>query len=75
MNKNFFDCLFFVYFFHGILEKNTPTQKKFNSYTGTIKKVNEQNISPTWLSLNSKTTIEKEGQYSKVNASIRIKKR
>ena len=51
-----------------------PTQKKFNSYTGTIKKVNEQNISPTWLSLNSKTTLEKEGQYSKVNASIRIKK-
>ena len=74
MNKNILIVFSLFVFSCGVLEKNTPTQKKFNNYTGTIKKVNEQNISPTWLSLNSKTTIEKEGQYSKVNASIRIKK-
>jgi len=58
----------------GLLEKNTSNQKTIKSPISPIKKVNEQNISPTWLSLNSKMTIEKQGQYSKVNTSIRVKK-
>ena len=58
----------------GVLEKNTSNQKTIKSPISPIKKVNEQNISPTWLSLNSKMTIEKQGQYSKVNTSIRVKK-
>ena len=58
----------------GIIEKNTLNQKNINSQISPIKKVNEQNISPSWLSLNSKMTIEKQGQYSKVNTSIRVKK-
>ena len=74
MNKNILIVFCLLVFSCGVLEKSTPTQKKFNSYAGILKKVNEQNISPSWLSLNSKITIEKEGQYSKVNASIRIKK-
>lgn len=37
-------------------------------------KITELNISPDWVSLNSKIKIEKEGQNTVVNANIRIKK-
>jgi len=39
-----------------------------------IKKINSKNISPEWSSLNSKIKINKEGQETKINAQIRIKK-
>ena len=39
-----------------------------------IKKINSKNISPEWTSLNSKIKINKEGQETKINAQIRIKK-
>ena len=55
----------------GVLEKNTSTQENINSQISPIKKVNEQNISPEWLSLNSKMTIEKQGQYSKINKKLK----
>ena len=39
-----------------------------------IKKINSQNISPDWTSLNSKIKVNKEGQEVTINAHIRIKK-
>ena len=39
-----------------------------------IKKINSQNISPEWTSLNSKIKVNKEGQEVTINAHIRIKK-
>ena len=52
-----------------ISETENPTNKK-----NIITKVNESNISPSWLSVNTKIDIEKEGQNTVINANIRVKK-
>lgn len=74
MNKIILIVFSLFIFSCGILEKKISTEKNVNRQIGPINKVNERNISPKWLSLNSKTTIEKQGQHSKLNTSIRIKK-
>ena len=58
----------------GLLKKDALEIENITSKNNIITKVNELNISPNWLSINSKINIEKEGKNTVVNANIRIKK-
>ena len=58
----------------GLLKKNTSEIENQTNTENIITKVNESNISPSWLSINTKIKIEKEGQNTVVNANIRVKK-
>ena len=57
-----------------MLKNNTIEIEKINNKNNIKTRVNELNISPNWLSINSKIKIEKEGQNTIVNANIRVKK-
>ena len=57
-----------------LLKNNTEEIKNITNENNIKAKVNEFNLSPNWLSINSKIQIEKEGQNTVVNANIRIKK-
>ena len=58
----------------GLLKKDALEIEYITSKNNIITKVNDLNISPNWLSINSKINIEKEGKNTVVNANIRIKK-
>ena len=58
----------------GLLKKDALEIENITSKNNIITKVNELNISPNWLSINSKINIEKEGKNTVINANIRIKK-
>lgn len=58
----------------GLLKKDVLEIENITSKNNIITKVNELNISPNWLSINSKINIEKEGKNTVVNANIQIKK-
>lgn len=58
----------------GLLKKNYLVFENLTTETNVKNKVNETNLDPNWLSLNSKITIEKETQKTGINANIRVKK-
>ena len=55
-----------------LLKKNNIEIENLTNINNIKTKVNESNISPNWLSMDSKIKIEKEGQSTVVNANIRI---
>ncbi|MAO71531.1 MAG: hypothetical protein CMD02_03355 [Flavobacteriales bacterium] len=57
-----------------LLKNNTIEIEKITNKNNIKTRVKELNISPNWLSINSKIKIEKEGQNTIVNANIRVKK-
>lgn len=58
-----------------VLLKNSNSEiENLTNKKNIITKVNESNIFPNWISLNSKIKIDKEGQNTVVNSNIRIKK-
>ena len=58
----------------GLLKENTSETENPTNKNNIITKVNESNVLPNWLSLNTKINIEKEGQNTVVKANIRVKK-
>jgi len=80
MNKNIFILIISILSFSScnLLKKSNTENNLLNnsslSEKELIKKINSKNISPEWTSLNSKIKINKEGQETKINAQIRIKK-
>ena len=80
MNKNIFILIILILSFSScdLLKKSNTENNLLNnsslSEKELIKKINSKNISPEWTSLNSKIKINKEGQETKINAQIRIKK-
>ena len=75
MNKYIFIVLMGLGFSTcGLLKKDALEIENITSKNNIITKVKELNISPSWLSINSKINIEKEGKNTVVNANIRIKK-
>ena len=80
MNKNIFILIILILSFSScdLLKKSNTKNNLLNnsslSEKELIKKINSKNISPEWASLNSKIKINKEGQETKINAQIRIKK-
>ena len=75
MNKYIFIVLMGLGFSTcGLLKKDALVFENITSKNNIITKVKELNISPSWLSINSKINIEKEGKNTVVNANIRIKK-
>ena len=80
MNKNIFILIISILSFSScdLLKKLNTENNLLNisslSEKELIKKINSKNISPEWISLNSKIKINKEGQETKINAQIRIKK-
>jgi len=60
-----------------LLKKNTDIDSYIDSPSNSkelIKKVNLNNISPEWMSLNTKIKINKEGQETTINSQIRVRK-
>ena len=80
MNKNIFILIISILSFSScnLLKKSNTGNNLLNnsslSENELIKKINSKNISPEWTSLNAKIKINKEGQETKINAQIRIKK-
>ena len=80
MNKNIFILIISILSFSScnLLKKSNTENNLLNnsslSEKELIKKINSKNISPEWTSLNAKIKINKEGQETKINAQIRIKK-
>ena len=80
MNKNIFILIISILSFSScdLLKKSNTENNLLNnsslSEKELIKKINSKNISPEWTLLNSKIKINKEGQETKINAQIRIKK-
>lgn len=75
MNKYIFIVLIGLGFSScGLLKKDALEIENITSKNNIITKVNELNISPNWLSINSKINIEKEGKNTVINANVRIKK-
>ena len=80
MNKNIFILIISILSFSScnLLKKSNTENNLLNnsslSEKGLIKKINSNNISPEWTSLNAKIKINKEGQETTINAQIRIKK-
>ena len=79
MNKLHFILLFsiLILFSCNLFKKTNIGLKENNNILllekDLIKKVNSQNISPEWTTLNSKITINKQDQENTVNSQIRIK--
>jgi len=75
MNKYIFIFLIGLGFSScGVLKNNALEIENITSKNNIKTKVNESNIAPNWLSINSKINIEKEGKNTVINANIRIKK-
>lgn len=75
MNKHIITVLVVLGFSScSLLKNNTLEIEKITNKNNIKTKVNESNISPNWLSINSKINLEKEGQNTAINANIRIKK-
>ena len=75
MNKHIITIIMVLGFSSCSLLKNNTLETENITNKNNIKtKVNESNISPNWLSINSKINLEKEGQNTLINANIRIKK-
>ena len=76
MNKYIFILLLCFGFSSCSLLKNNNTLIEKPSYeTDNIEnKITELNISPDWVSLNSKIKINKEGEKTEINSIIRVKK-
>ena len=75
MNKYIFIFLIGLGFSScGMLKNNALEIENITSKNNIKTKVNESNIAPNWLSINSKINIEKEGKNTVINANIRIKK-
>jgi len=79
MNKNtliIFLC-FLVFSSCGLMKKNTVTENYFSSAENAkelIEKINSQNISPEWLSLNTKIKVDQNDKQTNLSAQIRVKK-
>lgn len=79
MNKNILILFVLVVSFSScdLLKKNTDIDSYIDSPSNSkelIKKVNLNNISPEWMSLNTKIKINKEGQETTINSQIRVRK-
>lgn len=79
MNKNILILFVLVVIFSScdLLKNSTDVGNGIDSPSNAkelIKKVNLNNISPEWLSLNSKIKINKEGQETTINSQIRVRK-
>lgn len=79
MNKSILILFVLVVSFSSceLLKKNTDIDSYIDSPSNSkdlIKKVNLNNISPEWMSLNTKIKINKEGQETTINSQIRVRK-
>ena len=76
MNKYIFILLLCFGFSSCSLLKNNNTliEKPFYETDNIENKITELNISPDWVSLNSKIKINKEGEKTEINSIIRVKK-
>lgn len=76
MNKHIF-ILFLCFGFSScslLKNNNTLIEKPFYETDNIENKITELNISPDWVSLNSKIKINKEGEKTEINSIIRVKK-
>ena len=79
MNKNIFILIISVFSFYScdLIKKNTIEESCISSPVNTkelIEKVNSENISPEWISLNAKIDINQKDNNTQLSAQIRVKK-
>ena len=79
MNKNIFILIISILVLSscGLMRKNIKTENCIDAANNSkelVQKINSQNISPEWLSLNSKIKINKEGKKTTISAQIRVRK-
>tara|TARA_B110000908_G_scaffold13215_1_gene15295 strand:- start:513 stop:794 length:282 start_codon:yes stop_codon:yes gene_type:complete len=79
MNKNIFILIILVYTFSScnLIKKNTIQESCISNPVNTkelIEKVNSENISPEWISLNAKIDINQKDNNTQLSAQIRVKK-
>tara|TARA_B110000438_G_scaffold298893_1_gene347970 strand:- start:776 stop:1528 length:753 start_codon:yes stop_codon:yes gene_type:complete len=79
MNKNIFMLIILVFCFFScnLIKKNTIEESCVSNPVNSkelIEKVNSENISPEWISLNAKIEIDQKDNNTQVSAQIRVKK-